>query len=91
MGFLTFLVISKPKMVRFSFCKKPLEDGNVPYLMKAPPKGMPARQAHLFDRRDTRDDRFHQNFGPCPVDNSNFLEHHSSKIGETYMELIMIN
>ncbi len=33
MGFWTFLVISQPKMVRFSFCKKPLEDENAPYLM----------------------------------------------------------
>ncbi len=35
---LTFLAISEPKMVRFSFCKNPLEAGNIPPLMGAPPR-----------------------------------------------------
>ena len=30
-----FWLYSQPKMVRFSFCKKPLDDENVPYLMMA--------------------------------------------------------
>ena len=37
-------------MVRFSFCKKCLEDGNAPpHLMRAPPKGLPARPAPLLE------------------------------------------
>ncbi len=37
LGFWTLLAISQPKIVRFSFCKKPLEGENVPPLMIAPP------------------------------------------------------
>ncbi len=38
-----FLWVSwhQPKMVRFSFCKRPLENGNAPYWMRAPPKSLP--------------------------------------------------
>ncbi len=31
-----FLAISQPKMIRFSFCKNPLEDGKALSLMRAP-------------------------------------------------------
>ncbi len=37
MGLWTFLARSQPKIVRFSFCKKPLEAGNISNLMRAPP------------------------------------------------------
>ena len=47
--FLDVFAISQPKMVRFSFCKKPLVDGNAPYLLRAPPKGLPARPAPLLE------------------------------------------
>ncbi len=40
LGSWTFLGISQPKMVRFSFCKKPLEGWNVFYSIRAAPKGV---------------------------------------------------
>ena len=49
MGSWTFLAISQPKMVRFSFCKKPLEGGNVLYPIGAPPKVLPQRPAPLLE------------------------------------------
>ena len=45
----TFLAISQPKKVRFSFCKKPLEAGTIPFLMIAPHKGLPGRPAPLLE------------------------------------------
>ena len=45
LGFWTFLAISQPKIVRFSFCKKPLKGENVLFLMIAPPKVFPKRPA----------------------------------------------
>ena len=43
-----FFAISQPIMVRFSFCKTPLQAGNVFSLMGAPPKVLPPRPAPLF-------------------------------------------
>ena len=46
--FWTFLAISQPNIVRFSFCKKPLEGENVLSPMIAPPKVFPKRPAPLL-------------------------------------------
>ena len=40
--------LSYAKMVRFSFCKKPLKGENVPSLMIAPPKVFPKHPAPLL-------------------------------------------
>ncbi len=48
LGFKTFLAISQPKIVRFSFCKKLLEGENVPSPVIAPPKVLPKRPAPLL-------------------------------------------
>ncbi len=48
LSFWTFLAISQPIMVRFSFCKNPLEAGNVYSLMGAPPKVLPPRPVPLL-------------------------------------------
>ena len=36
-------------MVRFSFCKKPLEGENALYNLVAPPKGLPKHQVLLLE------------------------------------------
>ncbi len=48
LGFWTFLAISQPKTVRFSICKKPLEDEVALSLMRARPKGSPTCPAPLL-------------------------------------------